>query len=106
MLCILGTLSAITFYLHTAHGVSNKSYGDSRTNPFQGVLLVLAALIFVNDTDLPTIDKCGDPNITRVVHDMQYGVDTWEDGLIVSGGALKPFKCKAQMVGFQFVNGC
>ena len=31
---------------------------------------------------------------------MQQGVDTWEGGLIVSGGALKPFKCKAQMVGF------
>ena len=143
MLCILGTLSAMTFYLRTAHGVSTTSYGGSRTNPFQGlcqgnggapggwlclccvlvaylqqeghvieltppftsVLLVLAALIFVDDTDLLTMDKYGDPTITRVVHDMQHGVDTWEGGLIVSGGALKPSKCKAQMVGFRFING-
>eukprot|EP00957_Ditylum_brightwellii_P012165 918473-Ditylum_brightwellii.AAC.1 len=35
---------------------------------------------------------------------MQQGINTWEGGLIVSGGALKPSKCKVQLVGFKFVN--
>ena len=59
--------------------------------------------VFVNDSDLVDGNLITDyDNITEVAKSMQSTIDTWEDTLKVTGGAIQPDKSFAYPLSFKF----
>ena len=61
-------------------------------SPITGLLLLIVALIFVYDSNRITIEPNKFPVVELVFPPMQESVDTWERGIIVTGGDFKPPK--------------
>jgi hypothetical protein len=73
--------------------------------PITLAMIVIVALLFVDDNDLLSVAPNGSPLIEEVLPSLQEKVSTWEGGLKVTGGALKPAKCKFQVVGHKWRDG-
>eukprot|EP00957_Ditylum_brightwellii_P181158 13799087-Ditylum_brightwellii.AAC.1 len=74
-------------------------------SPFTLALLVLATLLFVDDVDLLSVSPSSSATRDDLLPTMQASINTWEGGLIATGGALKHNKCKFQTVGFKWRDG-
>eukprot|EP00957_Ditylum_brightwellii_P076545 5818316-Ditylum_brightwellii.AAC.1 len=70
-----------------------------------GVILLLAALIFVDDTDLLHDTLCSSPDAQSIIPLLQEAIDLWLGTLRATRGGLKPVKCLAQIVGFCWQSG-
>ena len=68
-------------------------------------MLVLAGLLFVDDTDLIVVAQDPSVPVEQVVEDMQRATAAWWGGLWATGGALKPEKCSWGLVAFGWRNG-
>ena len=62
------------------------------TSPISRSILPLAALIFIDDTDLCVFNSGAD-NAEEVVIKAQYLLDAWYEVLKFTGGDLKLSKC-------------
>ena len=63
----------------------------------------LAAILFVDDTDLIThIDMSWDETVTQAHQAMQNSIDNWGKLLIASGGAFKPEKYFSHLISFNW----
>jgi len=69
------------------------------------VLFSFAALIFVDDTDLPVIGSSSRTTPAQVGAKMQRSASVWAGGLRVTGGALKPEKCYWYLIAFEWYMG-
>jgi hypothetical protein len=59
----------------------------------------------VDDTDLLHIDLTKDEMVDEVHAAIQDSVNSWENLLIATGGALQPNKCFYSIVSLEWVNG-
>ena len=60
----------------------------------------LAAILFVDDTDLIHIDMNQDQSVYEAHATMQESIVNWGRLLISTGGSLKPIKCFYHMILF------
>eukprot|EP00957_Ditylum_brightwellii_P026798 2026769-Ditylum_brightwellii.AAC.1 len=70
-----------------------------------GVILLLAVLIFVDDTDLLCHTLCSSPDAQSIIPLLQEAIDLWQGTLQATGGDLKLVKCLVQIVGFCWQSG-
>ena len=70
-----------------------------------GAIMLLAALIFVDDTDLLQQSPTGSPDYNSIVPLLQRAIDIWQGTLRTTGGDLKVIKCLCQIVGFKWRDG-
>ena len=75
------------------------------TTAISAVMFSFAALIFVDDTDLPVVGDTMKSSPTHIGAKMQRSASVWAGGLRVTGGALKPEKCYWYMVVFEWFLG-
>lgn len=54
---------------------------------------IVAALCYVDNTDLLQRAQSNTETITHTIQSLQSNVDIWAQGLMAAGGALKPQKC-------------
>ena len=68
-------------------------------------IIVLAGLIFIDDTDLASVAPDADTIPEQVVNTIQDTILTWQGLLRATGGALVPEKCSWWLLGFWWDNG-
>eukprot|EP00957_Ditylum_brightwellii_P211650 15366421-Ditylum_brightwellii.AAC.1 len=83
-------------YLH------HKDHAFNFTTQISASLFILAALIFIDDSDLLVTAPNLSPNYRDCIILLQNAVNTWKGGLIVTGGSLKPSKAHFQVVGHKW----
>ena len=69
------------------------------------VLFSFAALMSVDNTDLPVIGSSSRTTPAQVGAKMQRSASVWAGGLRVTGGALKPEKCCWYLIAFEWHMG-
>ena len=63
---------------------------------------LLAAILFVDDTDVIHIDMNKSQSALEVHEDLQASMISWGNLLMASGGALKPVKCFYYLISFNW----
>jgi len=61
--------------------------------------------LYVDDTDLLVSAKNHEEPISNIVQRAQKAVHIWRQGVIQTGGALRPEKCKWYLINFKWRNG-
>lgn len=61
---------------------------------------VLAALIFVDDLDIPKVVSCTANDPEQVLHSLQATIMAWNEGFWATGGGLNPDKCFWYLIAF------
>jgi hypothetical protein len=74
------------------------------TGPVSYCNLDQMGIVFVDDTDLYTLDRQSETGVSMSV-DTQAAVDDWGMSIIVTGGGLKPAKCHYYMWDFECADG-
>ena len=77
-----------------------KVHGGHFVCPISNLTGYLAALLFVDDTDLIHINIKAEENVTVAHQSMQDSISNYGQLLIASGGAFKPPKCFYQLISF------
>ena len=82
-----------------------KGYGAFFSSGWSGLLFTVAALLYVDDTDL--LHRFCDPNITELefVQRVQRATYYWAMLLQATGGHLKDTKCYWYLLSYKFVRG-
>jgi len=62
----------------------------------------LAAILFVDDTDLLHLNMTREESVTETLESMQDSVIDWGELLIATGGTLKPEKCFWHLMSFDW----
>ena len=70
-----------------------------------GLLLILAAIIYVDDTDLLLRAKRRQLSDTEFFNQIQAAINCWGHIVMATGGHLKQAKCKVSVVSFGYKNG-
>jgi len=68
-------------------------------------ILSIAAIMYVDDTDLLVAAKSHHEPIQGVISRMQKSIKIWRQGVIQTGGALRPEKCKWFLISFKWKQG-
>jgi hypothetical protein len=71
----------------------HKGHGANYRSALSNELTVIAGLLFVDDTDLLAYGESPESVPTEVVEALQAALLTWQQGLVATGGSLKPEKC-------------
>ena len=79
-----------------------KGHGAKFLAPVSKVRKDLAAVLFVDETDLLHVDMTREENVWEAFEAMQESVSGWGELLIATGGALKPIKCFLHLVSFDW----
>jgi hypothetical protein len=82
-----------------------KGHGTRQVLSFTQRLLVLAAVIYVDDTDLPHMTKHITATSTELIKHSQKSTNVWGGLAIATGAALKPEKCYAYFFTYCYANG-
>ena len=85
-------------YLHKKNVVTHLM------TPISRLVVAIAALIYVDDTDLHVFND-GDSSTEEIVRKAQRLVDTWHAVLQVTGGDLKHCKCYWTLQDYRWSNG-
>ena len=85
-------------YINMGHGVKINS-------AISGILFTLAAIIYVDDTDLLHWAPRPDMTDEEFFDHVQEAALAWGNLAIASGGALKPEKCFWYLISFKFRHG-
>jgi hypothetical protein len=82
-----------------------EGYGVEMWTAWSGLMVVVAAILFVDDTDL--LHLCTDEDMTEHDFVMKSNRATyfWAKLLQATGGNLKPPKCYEYLLLFKFING-
>ena len=79
-----------------------KGHGAHFACPISSANLNLAAILYVDDTDLLCINLSKEQSITEVQEDLQEAIMSWGKLLIATGGTLKPPKCFAHLISYDW----
>jgi len=72
---------------------------------WSGMILLLAAVIYVDDTDLLVRARSRTMSDTEFFNQIQASLFAWGAVVMATGGHLKQKKCKVSVVSFHFKNG-
>ena len=75
------------------------------TSPYFSRVFLLAAVMYVDDTDL--LHWADSPSTTdeELIEKVQWELDIWADIVNVTGGILKALKCSLFLLTFNWKNG-
>ena len=93
-----GGWAVISITILGAH--KREGHGGHFICPVTKVREHLAAILFVDDTDLLHINMELDESANQVHAAMQDSIESWGRLLIASGGAFKPSKCFSHLISF------
>ena len=68
-------------------------------------ILSIAVVMYVDDTDLLVSSKSYSESLFFLISRMQKSVKKWRKGVIQTGGALRPYKCKWFLISFKWLQG-
>ncbi len=68
-------------------------------------LFILAAVFYVNNTDLIHVTELVTASQTELIIHSQTSTNAWGGFAIATGAALKPEKCFAKLMIYRFVRG-
>jgi hypothetical protein len=88
----------INAYLRKGHGACFQTSYTRR--PF-----TIAAVIYVDDTDLTHMTKSITASPSKLIAHSQRSTNAWGGLAIAMGAALKPKKCYTDFLTYQFNNG-
>jgi hypothetical protein len=88
----------ILAYVSMGHGVQVES-------AISGVLFTIAAILYVDDTDLLLWAKTSRMSDAQFLQQVQAAVTDWGMLALASGGSLRPEKCFWYFISFKFCNG-
>ena len=77
-----------------------KGHGGQFVCPIYNLTGHIAALLFLDDTDLIHINSKAEETVTVAHKYMQDRISNWGQILIASGGAFKPPKCFYHLISF------
>jgi hypothetical protein len=80
-------------------------HGAHFVSAWSGIILILAALLYVDDTDLLHVASAGDTNEAKFVRKVQLATYHWAKLLQATGGNLKPQKCYCYLLSYRFKQG-
>jgi hypothetical protein len=83
----------------------NMGYGVEWESAVSGVLFPIAAILYVDDTDLLHWAKRAGMSDEAFFQQVQAATTAWGNLALASGGSLKPEKCLWYFVAFKFRNG-
>ena len=82
-----------------------EGYGASLVSGWSGIDIPVAALLYVDDTDLLHKPKCSTTPLSDFVPWVQQAITFWANLLQATGGSLKPSKCYWYLLAYKFTNG-
>ena len=82
-----------------------EGYGASLVSGWSGVNIPIAALLYVDDTDLLHKPQCSTTPLSDFVPWVQQATTFWAHLLQATGGSLKPTKCYWYLLAYKFTNG-
>jgi hypothetical protein len=83
----------------------NMGHGVQVTTAVTGLLFAIAAIIYVDDTDLLHWARTAGMTDEEFFAQVQQATIDWGKLAIASGGSLKPEKCFWYLIAFKFVHG-
>ena len=95
---------AVTSLLQT-NAYRSRGHCQPVFSAWTGVLLLLAAVIYVDDTDLLLRARHRRMSDTEFFHQIQAAIHCWGSIVMATGGHLKQAKCKVSVVSFGHKNG-
>ena len=81
--------------------LQRKGTASAFTSAISAMPTIVAALCYVDDTDLLQRAQSNTETITHTIQSLQSNVDIWAQGLMATGGALKPEKCWWSLIDFK-----
>lgn len=79
-----------------------KGHGLKLLCPITHLKGHIAAVLYVDDTDVIHLDLQEEECLTDAHHRLQESILSWGNLLIATGGALKPGKCFYHLISFEF----
>lgn len=98
-----GAWSAISTVIVGAY--KQQGYGAQFYSGWSGKDVYLAALLYVDDTDLLHSPPIANLSTKALVQWVQNAITCWANLLQATGGSLKPQKCYWYLLSYKFVNG-
>ena len=98
-----GAWSAISTVIVGAY--KHQGYGAQFYSGWSGTDVNLAALLYVDDTDLLHSPHLANIPTKALVQRVQKAITCWANLLQATGGSLKPQKCYWYLLSYKFVNG-
>ena len=92
----------ISICILSAHG--KKGHGAKFFCPVTKLEKHLAAILYIDDTDILHIDLRRNERVKEVHQRIQESVNSWDNLLIATGGALQPAKCFYSIILFEWDN--
>ena len=81
-----------------------KGHGAKFVCPILNLAGSLAAILFVNDTDILHINLNTDQSVEEAHMVLQESIYNWGQLLLTTGGASKPPKCFYYLLSFEWQN--
>ena len=108
---MLVAIEEMKYFLRTAYGYSKKFRGSKIQVKFQGLCQGnetaqgtdgnLAAILFMDDTDVIHLDVNKQQTVYEAHRDLQESIPDWGNLLRASGDTLKPVKCCYYIIFFK-----
>ena len=95
-----GGWAVISITIVGAH--KSQGHGGHFVCPVTKIRDHLAAILFVDDTDIVHINMDLNKTAGQAHTAMQQGIESWGQLLIATGGAFKPEKCFSHLVSFSW----
>jgi hypothetical protein len=80
-------------------------HGNTFKSAISGFCFSIAAIMYVDDTDLLTWARTTCMSDEEFLHQVQKAVTDWSMLVIATGGALRPEKCFWYWIAYRFCNG-
>ena len=93
--------TVVSIVILNAH--KKQGHGATFRCPISSSSSNLAAIIFVDDTDLLHLNMTRMESLEETHTALQASVLSWESKLIATGGALKPSKCFYYLINFEWL---
>jgi hypothetical protein len=90
--------TVVSIAILNAH--KKKGHGATFLCPISHVTAQLAAILFVDDTDVIHFRMDADESVLEAHRQLQDSVLSWGNLLIATGGSLKPAKCFYHLISF------
>ena len=82
-----------------------KGYGAFFASAWSGMILGIAAILYVDDTDLLHVSRSPSTPENEFCLEVQNATHYWASLLQATGGNLKPEKCYWYLLSYKFVHG-
>ncbi len=89
---------------HIVNAYLRDGHGSQTLTSYSHRLLILAAILYVEDTDMIHTTSVT-ATAQELISHTQEATNTWGGLAIATGTALKPEKCFAYILNYKFING-